>query len=254
MATYLIQAGDNLTKIAKAHGTTVQELVRLNNISDPNKIVAGTTIELCEEKQQPEVKAEVTQEQLNQQLKSMEQQLTDMQEQMNNTIQEETLNAWEIFGLGVGAYATGKAAEKAAPYVANGAKVAGKAVANGAKATRSAAVNGTKAAGKAVANGAKAAGRAATKGAGKALSAASKGVKALGTASKAMGPMMLPLTVAGIAVDAYDAYKEGGTEAALKSAGKDVACIAAGAAIGSIIPGVGTAIGAGIGAIVSIFV
>ena len=44
MTTYTIQAGDNLSKIAKAHNTTVEKLAKLNNITDPNRITAGDTL------------------------------------------------------------------------------------------------------------------------------------------------------------------------------------------------------------------
>ena len=44
MTTYTIQSGDNLTKIAKAHNTTVEKLAKLNNITDPNRITAGDTL------------------------------------------------------------------------------------------------------------------------------------------------------------------------------------------------------------------
>lgn len=36
--TYTVVKGDNLSKIAKAHGTTVAKLVKLNRIEDKNKI------------------------------------------------------------------------------------------------------------------------------------------------------------------------------------------------------------------------
>lgn len=41
---YIIRHGDNLTKIAKQFNTTVDELVRLNNIPDPNLIFAGNQL------------------------------------------------------------------------------------------------------------------------------------------------------------------------------------------------------------------
>ena len=44
--TYTIQPGDNLTKIAKEFGTTVEALVRLNNIANPNLIYAGTELKV----------------------------------------------------------------------------------------------------------------------------------------------------------------------------------------------------------------
>ena len=43
---YTIQKGDNLTKIAKEFGTTVDELVKLNNIKDPNLIYAGAELKI----------------------------------------------------------------------------------------------------------------------------------------------------------------------------------------------------------------
>ena len=41
---YVIQKGDNLTKIAKKYGTTVNQLVAWNNISNPNLIYPGQKI------------------------------------------------------------------------------------------------------------------------------------------------------------------------------------------------------------------
>jgi LysM repeat protein len=43
---YTVVAGDNLTKIAKANNTTVDELVKLNGIKDANKIQIGQKIKL----------------------------------------------------------------------------------------------------------------------------------------------------------------------------------------------------------------
>lgn len=44
MATYKIQKGDTLSKIAKQYGTSVSELAKANNISNPNKIYTGNTL------------------------------------------------------------------------------------------------------------------------------------------------------------------------------------------------------------------
>jgi LysM repeat protein len=38
--------GDNLTKIAKANGTTVASLVKLNSIKDANKIAIGQVLKV----------------------------------------------------------------------------------------------------------------------------------------------------------------------------------------------------------------
>jgi murein DD-endopeptidase MepM/ murein hydrolase activator NlpD len=46
VSTYTIVSGDNLTKIAKANGTTVAALVKLNGIKDANKINVGQVIKL----------------------------------------------------------------------------------------------------------------------------------------------------------------------------------------------------------------
>lgn len=46
MADYIIQAGDTLSKIAKAHGTTVEELARRNNISNVDSIYTGERLVL----------------------------------------------------------------------------------------------------------------------------------------------------------------------------------------------------------------
>jgi len=44
--TYTVVSGDNLTKIAKANGTTVAALVKLNGIKDANKISVGQVLKL----------------------------------------------------------------------------------------------------------------------------------------------------------------------------------------------------------------
>ena len=44
--TYIVVKGDTLTKIAKAHGSTVAELVKLNKIKDKNKISIGQELKV----------------------------------------------------------------------------------------------------------------------------------------------------------------------------------------------------------------
>jgi murein DD-endopeptidase len=44
--TYTVVKGDNLTKIAKAHGTTVAALTKLNGIKDANKIAIGQVLKV----------------------------------------------------------------------------------------------------------------------------------------------------------------------------------------------------------------
>lgn len=46
MTNYTVQAGDTLSKIAKAHGTTVSELAKQNGITDVNKIEIGQELSL----------------------------------------------------------------------------------------------------------------------------------------------------------------------------------------------------------------
>lgn len=46
MATYIIKSGDTLGSIAAANGTTVDTLAKSNNIADPNKIYAGSNLNL----------------------------------------------------------------------------------------------------------------------------------------------------------------------------------------------------------------
>lgn len=42
--TYTVKAGDTLGDIAYNHGTTVSEIIRLNNIKNPNKVAKGTRL------------------------------------------------------------------------------------------------------------------------------------------------------------------------------------------------------------------
>lgn len=44
---YTLQRGDTLSKIAKRYSTTVEQICRWNNISNPNYIVAKKRIRVC---------------------------------------------------------------------------------------------------------------------------------------------------------------------------------------------------------------
>ena len=44
--TYTVKSGDYLYKIAQENGTTVEALVRLNNISNPDLIHPGQVLKL----------------------------------------------------------------------------------------------------------------------------------------------------------------------------------------------------------------
>lgn len=46
MAVYTIKKGDTLSKIAQQYGTTVDAIAKENNISDPNTIYAGATLNI----------------------------------------------------------------------------------------------------------------------------------------------------------------------------------------------------------------
>lgn len=46
MATYMIRSGDTLASLAARYHTTVAQLARLNNISDPNKLIVGQRLSL----------------------------------------------------------------------------------------------------------------------------------------------------------------------------------------------------------------
>ena len=44
--TYIVQAGDNLGRIAKSHGTTWQALAKLNALADPNSLEVGQRLKV----------------------------------------------------------------------------------------------------------------------------------------------------------------------------------------------------------------
>lgn len=48
VSTYIVQSGDSLTRIAKAHKIPAELIARINNIADKNKIRAGQTLKIIE--------------------------------------------------------------------------------------------------------------------------------------------------------------------------------------------------------------
>ena len=44
MQIYIVRAGDSLYAIARRFGTTLEELVRLNQIADPSRLVIGQSL------------------------------------------------------------------------------------------------------------------------------------------------------------------------------------------------------------------
>jgi LysM repeat protein len=52
--THIVKAGETLWSLAKKYGTTVAELAKLNNISDPNLIITGETLVIEGEPVTPE--------------------------------------------------------------------------------------------------------------------------------------------------------------------------------------------------------
>ena len=44
--TYTVKAGDTLYRIAKNHGVNVNELMRVNGISDPRQLAVGRTLQI----------------------------------------------------------------------------------------------------------------------------------------------------------------------------------------------------------------
>lgn len=50
--TYVVQKGDTLTGIAKKYGTTVEELVRINDIDNPDLIETGQILKVPEKKEE----------------------------------------------------------------------------------------------------------------------------------------------------------------------------------------------------------
>src|SRR6476659_955188 len=59
-ADHTVEPGENLVGIARQHGVTVADLVRINGLGDPNHVVAGTTLHLPSRTTKPATKIAAT--------------------------------------------------------------------------------------------------------------------------------------------------------------------------------------------------
>lgn len=133
--TYTVQQGDNLTKIAKAHNTTVDSLVSLNHIQNANLIKTGQILIFEEANQQaPQTSTRVDGNNTNTSIntnKNIKKQQAEML--MTDTFQKTTkeevtnsINPLLYAAAGAGAYALAKdgysGVKASMPYVKKGAK------------------------------------------------------------------------------------------------------------------------------------
>ena len=157
MSDYVIQRGDNLSRIARTHCTDVQTLMRLNpQIKNPNLIFKGDTLKLPEAKMDTFTREAAPQEvpqqpatpAYNPQAEVQEEVVTEDPTANPATVTEEnpqpapqsagnTGDCTNPFLYAAGGAAAGviamKAVEKSAPYVKKGAVKAATAAKNGAK-------------------------------------------------------------------------------------------------------------------------
>ena len=68
--TYTVKSGDTLSGIAKKFGTTVQNLVKLNNIANPNLIYPNQVLKISEAVQSTSKPSETTEEKIGKQFKT----------------------------------------------------------------------------------------------------------------------------------------------------------------------------------------
>lgn len=266
MTNYTVKVGDNLTKIAKQNNTTVVELVRINDIKNPNLIHVGQEIKLFDEEPVENIEQTTNetllqnQEELTAEIANMQSQLEQMQDLINEqnatTQNQNELSELEIFGYGAAGATAGMlafaGAKAAAPYVKSGAQslylkglYAKDAIADGLVATKAKAGEAVRT-GKNLIKRAEvryacakdAATKTAVQTARNTKAASIKGSRILnmGKSGKFLGKIATPLAVAASAVEITAAYKEGGTKAAVKQGAKcasGLACSAAGAKIGA---------------------
>lgn len=94
MADYTVQAGDNLTKIAKAYGTTVDEICKANNIKDPDKINIGQVLVLGNAT--PEEPVAATAEDVEAKLAAQEARIAELEQQgVGDLVMKDLTNLYE---------------------------------------------------------------------------------------------------------------------------------------------------------------
>ena len=144
-----------------------------------------------------------------------------------------SLNGWEIFGLGLSAYAVGKGVEKVSPYIWNSTVKAGNTIADAATRTGKAAAKVTKHAAKKV--------ELEYAFAKDSLNTANKNannILKLGKAGKVLTKAAPVVAAVVSTAEVVNAYNKGGTKAAVKQGAKSasgLACAAAGAKLGAVI-------------------
>ena len=273
MSDYIIKSGENLSRIAKAHGTTVGEIMKNNpQIKDANSIFTGDTLNLPE-KVAPQEDFNVPglsiehKPQPQENAKAAPQNTPAVpQNDVPNATPDKAGSQSDVtpFLYGFAGAAMFKAGEEAMPYIKEGAQKAADKAKSAATHAKDVAKQGYHKAGE-VAHSAKEAVKSGAKSAaqsGKAAAGAvSKGAGYVAPTLKAVGKIAKPVAAAVVTLDVVKAYKEGGTKAAVKQGGVAAASIggawagakggaAVGAAIGSVVPGIGTAAGAVVGGIV----
>ena len=334
MSDYVIQRGETLSRIARAHCTDVQTLLELNpQIKNQNLIFKNDTIQVPDRKMDTFERRAVSEER-----GALEEAVSEEPSPVEGVVSEEEPAAiytgeeqapiqagTNPFLYAAGGAAAGvvgmRLAEKAAPAakhlaskavaatktattkaIAASKTITGQAATATQSATRTAvdasktamtklkdgtkalltsgkakitqgaqklsgkvssakvaATKAAKTAGAAAKSAATKLGTAAKSVAGKAASVASKVAKSPITkvAGKLVGRLAAPIAVAAEVYNVADAYEKGGTKAAaqqVKKSAKVLGCMATGAAIGSVVPVIGTGMGAFVGGIVGMFI
>lgn len=94
---YTVGKGETLSKIAKANGTTVEELQRLNNIKDANKIVIGQKIKVAPDVKGTAVESsngDMSEEELMKKLDAQQKELDKLKNRSLTDQAKEEINAW----------------------------------------------------------------------------------------------------------------------------------------------------------------